>query len=120
MGSSGIKSQYLSPTLGIQTEANKMHVTVIQILRSSQAPRFKGRFVINHSQVYTVRILLYLVLCKKQYSKKNIFTICNYNDMQDMLLQVQVCGLLTKIEHEETYTDFSIFDGTGEISARAW
>ena len=43
-----------SPTLGINTNINKMHVTVKQIVEGSQKPRYKGRIGVNNSQVYNV------------------------------------------------------------------
>ncbi|RLN23382.1 hypothetical protein C2845_PM07G33100 [Panicum miliaceum] len=76
----------MSPTLGISTTRNKMHVTIKQLLECAQTLKYKGRLVINSSQVYTV----------------------------------QVCGLLTKLDHDECYSDYMIFDGTGTMEGRAW
>ncbi|XP_039786057.1 replication protein A 32 kDa subunit B-like [Panicum virgatum] len=63
-----------------------MHVTVKQIVEGSQKPRYKGRIVVNNSQVYTV----------------------------------QLCGMMCHLDHEESYCDYKLFDGTGEIKGRDW
>jgi len=35
-------------------------------------------------------------------------------------LQVQLCGMMCHLDHEEAYCDYKLFDGTGEIKGRDW
>ncbi|KAG2589967.1 hypothetical protein PVAP13_5NG301955 [Panicum virgatum] len=49
-----------------------MHVTVKQIVEGSQKPRYKGRIVVNNSQVYTVQ------LCGMMCHLDHEEAYCNY------------------------------------------
>ena len=35
-------------------------------------------------------------------------------------MQVELCGMVTRIEQHERWTDYEIYDGTGSIRSRIW